>query len=108
MVRKLLTADRAKRLGNLRAGGDDVRKHKWFRGLDFTALFLRQLEAPFVPETKDDKDTRQFETYPASPPAGGHAPTRSSHTRAQKMLEGGPPSAQTLIAAHTFTLERSP
>ena len=50
-MRKLLTADRAKRLGNLKGGGDDVRKHKWFRGLDFTGLFNKTLTAPFVPET---------------------------------------------------------
>jgi len=66
LVRKLLTADRAKRLGNLRGGGDDVRKHKWFRGLDFMKLFHRQLEAPFVPVTQGEADTRQFEQYPDS------------------------------------------
>jgi len=66
LVRKLLTADRAKRLGNLRGGGDDVRKHKWYRGLDFSALFNRELKAPFVPETKGDDDTGQFEAYPDS------------------------------------------
>ena len=65
-MRKLLTADRAKRLGNLKNGGDDVRKHKWFRGLDFTQLFQRQLESPFVPEVKNDSDTSQFEAYPDS------------------------------------------
>ena len=66
LVRKLLTADRAKRLGNLRAGGDDVRRHKWYRGLDFNAVFKKEAEAPFVPETTGDGDTSQFEEYPES------------------------------------------
>ena len=66
LVRKLLTADRAKRLGNLRGGGDDVRKHKWFRGIDFAALFERKLDAPFVPPHASAHDTTNFETYPDS------------------------------------------
>ena len=66
MVRKLLTADRTKRLGNLKDGGNDVRKHKWFRGLDFVALFNKTLEAPFVPEVEKEDDTKNFETYPES------------------------------------------
>ena len=66
LVRKLLTADRAKRLGNLRSGGDDVRKHKWFRGLDFMSLFQKEAEAPFIPETTGEGDTCQFEQYPES------------------------------------------
>jgi len=73
LVRKLLTADRAKRLGNLRGGGDDVRKHKWFRGLDFSALFHRSVPAPFVPETKSEDDTRQFEQYPDSEDGPGES-----------------------------------
>ena len=71
LVRKLLTADRAKRLGNLRGGGDDVRKHKWFRGLDFVGLFQKTLEAPFVPETEGEGDTNHFESYPDSDGADG-------------------------------------
>lgn len=66
LVRKLLTADRAKRLGCLKDGGKDVRAHRWFRGLNFDALYWRQLEAPFVPLTRGDEDTSQFEEYPDS------------------------------------------
>ena len=66
LVRKLLTADRAKRLGNLKGGGDDVRKHKWFRGLDFIGLFNRCLTAPFVPTVDNEADTAHFEEYPDS------------------------------------------
>jgi len=66
LVRKLLALDRCKRLGCLQDGGKGVRAHRWFRGLDFDALYWRQLEAPFVPLTHGDEDTSQFEEYPDS------------------------------------------
>merc|ERR1712036_132326 len=32
---KILVIDRTKRIGNLKAGADDVKKHKWFKGVDW-------------------------------------------------------------------------
>ena len=78
LVRKLLQADRAKRLGNLKAGGDDLRKHKWFRGVDFDKIFRKELEAPFVPKTSGDGDTQQFEAYPDSKAGGSSEPLSKS------------------------------
>ncbi|KJE90213.1 cAMP-dependent protein kinase [Capsaspora owczarzaki ATCC 30864] len=64
LVKKLLTADRTKRLGNLKAGADDVKKAKWFKGIDWLALYNRQVPAPIIPEMAHDGDTRNFEKYP--------------------------------------------
>ena len=50
LIKKLLTADLTKRLGNLKAGADDVKKHKWFTACmpptDFEALLAGKGEAP--------------------------------------------------------------
>lgn len=43
LVKKLLTADRTKRLGNLKNGAADVKGHKWFKGVDWQALIDRTL-----------------------------------------------------------------
>ena len=43
-----------------------MKKHKWFRGLDFAKLYTRELDAPFVPVVTDSSDTRNFEDYPDS------------------------------------------
>ena len=43
LIKRLLTADRTKRLGNLKGGADDVKKHKWFKGLDWDALYNKQI-----------------------------------------------------------------
>lgn len=31
LIKKLLIADRTKRLGNMRQGADDVKRHRWFK-----------------------------------------------------------------------------
>ena len=50
LIKKLLTADLTKRLGNLKAGADDVKKHKWFTACtpptNFEALLAGKGEAP--------------------------------------------------------------
>jgi len=38
LVRRLLTPDLSLRLGCLAGGASDVRKHAWFRGIDWSAL----------------------------------------------------------------------
>lgn len=43
LVKKLLTADRSKRLGNLKNGAADVKNHKWFKGIDWQGLINKAL-----------------------------------------------------------------
>mmetsp|Transcript_6141 Transcript_6141/g.13555 ORF Transcript_6141/g.13555 Transcript_6141/m.13555 type:complete len:324 (-) Transcript_6141:167-1138(-) len=66
LIKKLLTADLTKRLGNLKAGADDVKKHKWFTNLQWDALYKREVSAPIKPETNGGDDTTNFEKYPDS------------------------------------------
>ncbi|ODO10300.1 hypothetical protein I350_02529, partial [Cryptococcus amylolentus CBS 6273] len=49
LIRGLLTADRSKRLGNLRGGARDVMGHAWFSGVDWASLEGRGIGAPIVP-----------------------------------------------------------
>eukprot|EP00126_Sphaerothecum_destruens_P004667 Sdes_comp18310_c0_seq2m8023 len=63
MVKKLLTGDRTKRLGNLKGGADDIKKHKWFKGVDFDVVFKREAVSPIVPEISHPGDTRNFDKY---------------------------------------------
>ncbi|KAF9962733.1 hypothetical protein BGZ70_007941 [Mortierella alpina] len=64
LVKKLLTADRTKRLGNLKDGSDDIKNHKWFRGVDWQGLLDRTVVAPIVPPYVHPGDTGNFEKYP--------------------------------------------
>ena len=49
LIRGLLTADRSKRLGNLRGGAKDVMSHAWFAGVDWGSLERKEIGAPIVP-----------------------------------------------------------
>ena len=62
-VRKLLTTDRTKRLGNMKAGSEEVQTHHWFQSLDWGDVFARNLMPPIVPRVSGPGDTRCYDTY---------------------------------------------
>ncbi|KAJ3089828.1 camp-dependent protein kinase catalytic subunit [Quaeritorhiza haematococci] len=64
LVKRLLTADLTKRYGNLKGGSSDIKKHKWFAGIDWAKLRNLQIAAPYVPPSKGDGDTSNFDPYP--------------------------------------------
>lgn len=67
LVRRLLSSDRSKRLGNLRNGALDVRNHQWFEGVDWLAVERRIIPAPIIPRIRSHSDSQNFERYPSIP-----------------------------------------
>ena len=49
--------------GNLKNGAEDIKKHKWYRGLNWAALYNKQMDAYIVPECRSADDTSQYDTY---------------------------------------------
>ncbi|KAM6141164.1 cAMP-dependent protein kinase catalytic subunit PRKX [Erethizon dorsatum] len=64
LIKKLLVVDRTRRLGNMKNGAEDVKRHRWFRAVDWDAVPQRKLKPPIVPKLSGDGDTSNFETYP--------------------------------------------
>ncbi|XP_059241293.1 cAMP-dependent protein kinase catalytic subunit PRKX [Mustela nigripes] len=64
LIRKLLVVDRTRRLGNMKNGADDVKRHRWFRTVDWEAVPQRKLKPPIVPKLCGEGDTSNFEAYP--------------------------------------------
>lgn len=64
LIKKLLVQDRTKRLGNMKNGADDVKRHRWFKGVDWQDVYYRRQKPPIVPEVHYDGDTRNFDEYP--------------------------------------------
>ncbi|ODM87193.1 Protein kinase DC2, partial [Orchesella cincta] len=58
MIKKLLVPDRFKRLGNMKNGAEDVKRHRWFRDVDWDDV------PPIIPKVSFDGDTRNFDEYP--------------------------------------------
>ena len=66
LIARLLIDKREQRIGCLQNGAEDSKKHKWFRGLNWAALYNKQMEPPMVPDLRSDDDTRYYATYPDS------------------------------------------
>lgn len=64
LIKKLLVQDRTKRLGNMKSGADDIKRHRWFKGIDWQEVLMRKLKPPIVPKVKFDGDTSNFDEYP--------------------------------------------
>jgi serine/threonine protein kinase len=67
-VKKLLVANLNRRFGCLKAGADDIKRHKLYHLFDWEAAELRKIIPPVVPLiVKGDKtDTKNFDKYPDS------------------------------------------
>lgn len=63
LLKYLLQVDLTKRYGNLKAGVNDIKNHKWFASTDWIAIFQKKIEAPFIPRCKGPGDTSNFDDY---------------------------------------------
>ena len=64
LINKLLCTDPPQRLGSNReekfpSGGEEIRSHSWFQGLDWDSLL--EDEAQFVPQPENPEDTEYFD-----------------------------------------------
>eukprot|EP00439_Symbiodinium_sp_Y106_P032835 s4304_g3.t3 len=73
LIQRLLQQDRSKRLGCLKAGVEDVKKHKWYKGMDWDLLLTRSVTPPFRPPVQSEDDTSMFDRYPESTEASAPA-----------------------------------
>ncbi len=84
LIRKLLALDKTKRLGNLKNGSLDVKRHKWFKGVDWNDLFNKVIPSPIPVKISFEGDSRYYENYPE--PVNVENPILSSE--AQSLFEG--------------------
>ena len=43
--------------------GEEIKKHKWFRYVDFDDVLHRRIPAPWVPPLKNEQDSTWFDEY---------------------------------------------
>jgi serine/threonine protein kinase len=63
LITKLLEREPSARLGCLKGGAEDIRRHVWFTGLNWDALLAKRIRAPWKPPLKSDTDTSCFDPY---------------------------------------------
>jgi len=80
LIKRLLVRETGKRLGCLKAGAEDLKKHKWYKGMDWDLLLNRTIHPPFVPAVKSADDTSMFDKYPESLESSAQAvPDKDQH-----------------------------
>lgn len=66
LIKSFLTADKSIRLGCNKRGSEDVKAHKWFKGVDWDMVYTREIPPPWIPKVRNNTDTQYFEKYPDS------------------------------------------
>lgn len=64
LIKKLLVQDRTKRLGNMKNGAEDIKRHRWFKNIDWEDVFYKKIKPPIVPNVSYDGDPRNYDDYP--------------------------------------------
>nr|XP_015219967.1 PREDICTED: cGMP-dependent protein kinase 2 isoform X2 [Lepisosteus oculatus] len=64
LIRKLCKQNPTERLGNLKNGITDIKKHRWFNGFNWEGLKARSLMSPLKRELKGPTDHSYFDNYP--------------------------------------------
>jgi protein kinase X len=65
LIKKLLVADRSKRLGSLKNGAEDIKRHRWFKNVDWDGdVYNKRLKPPIVPVVSHAGDVKNYDEYP--------------------------------------------
>lgn len=66
LIKKLCCVDKTKRLGCSTRGAEEVKLHKWFRGVNWQKVEDKQIPSPWFPKMDNEFDTQCFDKYPDS------------------------------------------
>lgn len=66
IVKHLLVIDLSKRYGNMKKGVEDIKRHLFFRDVEWELVEFQIVTMPFVPNVKFQGDTSNFYRYPDS------------------------------------------
>ncbi|XP_014459664.1 cGMP-dependent protein kinase 2 [Alligator mississippiensis] len=75
LIRRLCRQNPTERLGNMKNGINDIKRHRWLNGFNWEGLRMRKLISPLKRELAGPTDFSYFDTYP---PEEGHPPDELS------------------------------
>ncbi|OQV25875.1 Protein kinase DC2 [Hypsibius exemplaris] len=63
LIKKLLVADRTKRLGNMKNGVQDIKLHRFFKSLNWSSCLNKEIQPPYLPRVSHAGDSSNFDDY---------------------------------------------
>ena len=63
LIRRLLQRSQTERLGSLKGDAEDVKRHAFYKKLQWQSLLAKKIEAPFKPIIASNLDTRNFDPF---------------------------------------------
>ena len=79
LIQKLLVINPNKRLGQGPNGSDNIKKHPFFKGINWKDAWQKKIKPPFIPKLKNDTDLKYFDTMFTDEPIDG--PKRKNTNR---------------------------
>jgi protein kinase A len=67
LISSLCTVNPSQRLGNISGGAETVKRHPFFRGIDWDAIYYRRMKGPIVPFVRHAADASNFDEYDPEP-----------------------------------------
>ncbi|XP_068954405.1 cGMP-dependent protein kinase 2 [Petaurus breviceps papuanus] len=64
LIRRLCRQNPTERLGNLKSGINDIKRHRWLNGFNWEGLKARSLQSPLKRELNGPIDHSYFDNYP--------------------------------------------
>jgi hypothetical protein len=61
LLEGLFKKDPDRRLGGSKEDANDIKRHPWFKNIDWDALLQKKLKAPYIPNLKSDIDISNFD-----------------------------------------------
>ena len=62
IIKSFLHAKPTKRIGIIKGGIDNIKRHKWFNDFEWDLLFKSSMKAPIIPTIKNNLDRSNFES----------------------------------------------
>jgi len=96
LVQALMIKDPDKRLGGGVAGGEEVKQHVFFAGVDWDAVYAREVAPPFTPKVEHQGDVKYFDKEFVNLPVV-NSEVKETHARDDKHFDGFTYTAETTV-----------
>lgn len=63
LLKNILQVDLTRRYGNLKNGSMDIKRHSWFKTIDWIQIYNQDVVPPYVPQFKHLGDSSNFDQY---------------------------------------------